>query len=441
MKLLFVSLGCDKNLCDSEHMLGDLMENGFTICDDEAEADVIVINTCSFIKDSMEESIQTIIDMGEYKNSGNLKSLIITGCLAERFTDEVLAELPEVDAIVGTNSYDSIVEAINTTLNKNEKVIIKKPLTGLPVDGKRVLTSGGHYAYLKIAEGCDKRCTYCAIPGIRGGFRSVPMEQIIEEAQELADQGVQEIILVAQETTLYGKDLYGKKCLPDLIDKLCEIDNIHWIRLLYAYPEEITDELIDSMARQKKVCHYIDMPIQHCNDYILKRMGRRTNKQDIIDIINKLKIAMPDISLRTTLICGFPGETQQMHQELIDFISEIKFDRLGAFAYSQEENTPAFDFDNQVDEDTKMAWVEDVMLTQQNISNNNNKSYIGDSLEVFIEGKLPEDGVFIGRSFRDTPSVDGFVFVNSAEELVSGQFVNVDIISSDEYDLIGDYIS
>ena len=333
MKLLFVSLGCDKNLCDSEHMLGDLMENGFTICDDEAEADVIVINTCSFIKDSMEESIQTIIDMGEYKNSGNLKSLIITGCLAERFTDEVLAELPEVDAIVGTNSYDSIVEAINTTLNKNEKLILKKTLTGLPVDGKRVLTSGGHYAYLKIAEGCDKRCTYCAIPGIRGGFRSVPMEQIIEEAQELADQGVQEIILVAQETTLYGKDLYGKKCLPDLIDKLCEIDNIHWIRLLYAYPEEITDELIDSMARQKKVCHYIDMPIQHCNDYILKRMGRRTNKQDIIDIINKLKIAMPDISLRTTLICGFPGETQQMHQELIDFISEIKFDRLGAFAY------------------------------------------------------------------------------------------------------------
>ena len=439
MKLLFVSLGCDKNLVDSEHMLGDLISEGFTLCDDEEQAEVIVINTCSFIKDAMEESIQTIIDMGAYKEEGNLKALIVTGCLAQRFSDEILEDLPEVDAIVGTNSYDEIVKTIKSVLKtKGQPMVVKKTLEGLPKDGKRVLTTGGHFAYLKIAEGCNKHCTYCAIPGIRGSFRSVPMDSLISEAEFLASEGVKELILVAQETTLYGVDIYGRKALTELINRLSEIDGIEWIRLLYAYPEEINDELIDVMATNPKVCHYIDMPIQHCNDYILGRMGRKTNKADILDIISRLKTAMPDMSIRTTLICGFPGETEEMHKEVLEFIKDIKFDRLGAFAYSREENTPAFDFPDQVEEVIKEKWVEDVMSLQQEISKSNNEAYVGKTIKVFIEGKLPEDGVFIGRSYRDTPNVDGFVFVNSEEELATGQFVNVEITSFDEYDLIGD---
>ena len=439
MKLLFVSLGCDKNLVDSEHMLGDLVSEGFTLCDDEEQAEVIVINTCSFIKDAMEESIQTIIDMGAYKEEGNLKALIVTGCLAQRFSDEILEDLPEVDAIVGTNSYDEIVKTIKSVLKtKGQPMVVKKTLEGLPKDGKRVLTTGGHFAYLKIAEGCNKHCTYCAIPGIRGSFRSVPLDSLISEAEFLASEGVKELILVAQETTLYGVDIYGRKALTELINRLSEIDGIEWIRLLYAYPEEINDELIDVMATNPKVCHYIDMPIQHCNDYILGRMGRKTNKADILDIISRLKTAMPDMSIRTTLICGFPGETEEMHKEVLEFIKDIKFDRLGAFAYSREENTPAFDFPDQVEEVIKEKWVEDVMSLQQEISKSNNEAYVGKTIKVFIEGKLPEDGVFIGRSYRDTPNVDGFVFVNSEEELATGQFVNVEITSFDEYDLIGD---
>ena len=439
MKVLFVSLGCDKNLVDSEHMLGDLMNNGFTICDDEAEADIIVVNTCSFIADAMEESIQNIIDLGQYKETGNLKGLIVTGCLAQRFTDEILSDLPEVDAIIGTNSYDELINAINKVLEKNgEKPIYKKPLTGLPKDGKRVLTTGGHFAYLKIAEGCNKRCTYCIIPYIRGDYRSVPMEQILAEAKQLVADGVKEIILVAQETTVYGTDIYAKKSLPELLNKLCEIEDLQWIRILYAYPEEITDELIDCMASQPKICNYIDMPIQHCNDELLKKMGRRTNKADIMNIANRLRIAMPDISLRTTLICGFPGETEEMHQELLQFIKDMKFDRLGAFAYSKEDGTVAATWDNQVDEDLKHKWQEEVMLCQKDISMSNNKNYVGRTIPVFIEGKLPEDGVFIGRTYRDTPSVDGFIFVNSDTELTSGQFVDVTVTSFDEYDLIGD---
>ncbi len=439
MKVLFVSLGCDKNLVDSEHMLGDLMDHGFTVCDNEAEADIIVVNTCSFIADAMEESIQNIIDLGAYKESGNLKGLIVSGCLAQRFTDDILKDLPEVDAIIGTNSYDELLNAINIVLEKNgERPVFVKELEGLPKDGRRVLTTGGHYAYLKIAEGCNKRCTYCIIPYIRGNYRSVPMEQILAEAKQLAEGGVKELILVAQETTVYGTDIYGKKSLPALLDKLCEIEGIEWIRILYAYPEEITDELIECMARQPKICHYIDMPIQHCNDEILKKMGRKTDKADIMNIAAKLRKAMPDISLRTTLICGFPGETEEMHLELLDFIRDMKFDRLGAFAYSQEDGTVAAKWDNQVDEDLKHKWQEEVMLCQSEISKANNHNYVGRELSVFIEGKLPEDGVFIGRTYRDTPNVDGFIFVNSDTELVSGQFVDVTVTGFDEYDLIGD---
>ncbi|MBE5916850.1 MAG: 30S ribosomal protein S12 methylthiotransferase RimO [Pseudobutyrivibrio ruminis] len=439
MKVLFVSLGCDKNLVDSEHMLGDLIDNGFSICDDEAEADIIVVNTCSFIADAMEESIQTIIDLGAYKENGHLKGLIVTGCLAQRFTDEILEDLPEVDAIIGTNSYDELVAAINKVLEDNStKPVIKKDLVGLPRDGRRVLTTGGHYAYLKIAEGCNKRCTYCAIPYIRGNYRSVPMEQILAEAKELAKGGVKELILVAQETTVYGIDIYGEKSLTKLLKELCKIEEIEWIRILYAYPEEITDELINCMASEPKVCHYIDMPIQHCNDDILRLMGRKTNKSDIMDIAKRLRAAMPDISLRTTLICGFPGETEQMHEELLQFIKDMSFDRLGAFTYSREDGTVAAAMENQVDEELKAKWLDEVMLCQKDISLANNEKYIGRTLKVFIEGKLPEDGVFIGRTYRDTPSVDGFIFVNSDTELVSGQYVDVLVTGYDEYDLIGD---
>ena len=439
MKVLFVSLGCDKNLVDSEHMLGDLIDHGYTICDDEAEADIIVVNTCSFIADAMEESIQNIIDMGAYKTEGNLKALIVTGCLAQRFTDEILEDLPEVDAIIGTNSYDELLNTIDKVLeDKGIRPVVKKDLVGLPRDGRRVLTTGGHYAYLKIAEGCNKRCTYCIIPYIRGDYRSVPMEQVIAEAMQLAADGVQELIVVAQETTVYGMDLYGKKSLPELLHKLCEIDGIKWIRILYAYPEEITDELIECMANEPKICHYIDMPIQHCNDEILKKMGRKTNKADIMAIASRLRQAMPDISLRTTLICGFPGETEDMHKELLDFIQDMKFDRLGAFSYSPEDGTVAAAWPNQVDEDLKHRWVDEVMLAQKDICLSNNENYVGRTIPTFIEGKLPEDGVFIGRTYRDTPSVDGFIFVNSDIELTSGQFVDVTVTSFDEYDLIGD---
>ena len=439
MKVLFVSLGCDKNLVDSEHMLGDLIDNGFSICDDEEDADIIVVNTCSFIADAMEESIQTIIDLGAYKENGHLKGLIVTGCLAQRFTNEILEDLPEVDAIIGTNSYDELVAAINKVLEDNTtKPVIKKDLVGLPRDGHRVLTTGGHYAYLKIAEGCNKRCTYCAIPYIRGNYRSVPMEQILVEAKELAKGGVKELILVAQETTVYGIDIYGEKSLTKLLKELCKIEDIEWIRILYAYPEEITDELIDCMASEPKICHYIDMPIQHCNDDILRLMGRKTNKSDIMNIAKRLRAAMPDISLRTTLICGFPGETEQMHEELLQFIKDMSFDRLGAFTYSREDGTVAAAMDNQVDEELKAKWLDEVMLCQKDISLANNEKYIGRTLKVFIEGKLPDDGVFIGRTYRDTPSVDGFIFVNSDTELVSGQYVDVLVTGFDEYDLIGD---
>ncbi len=442
MNVLFVSLGCDKNLVDSEHMLGDLIDNGFSICDSEGDADIIVVNTCSFIADAMEESIQNIIDLGAYKETGHLKGLIVTGCLAQRFTDEILEQLPEVDAIIGTNSYDELLNAINIVLEKNgDKPVFKKDLVGLPRDGRRVLTTGGHYAYLKIAEGCNKRCTYCIIPHLRGDYRSVPMEKLLAESKQLAADGVKELILVAQETTVYGIDIYGKKSLPKLLHELCKIDGFEWIRILYAYPEEITDELIECMASEPKICHYIDMPIQHCNDDILKKMARKTNKADIMAIADKLRMAMPDISLRTTLICGFPGETEEMHQELLQFIKDMSFDRLGAFAYSKEEGTVAATWDNQLDEDLKKKWEEEVMLCQKDISLSNNENYVGRTLKVFIEGKLPEDGVFIGRTYRDTPSVDGFIFVNSDTELTSGQFVDVKVTSFDEYDLIGDVVS
>ncbi len=438
MKILFVSLGCDKNLVDSEHMLAMLQREGFELTDDETEADAIVVNTCCFIHDAMEESIQTLIDLGRYKGEGSLKALVAVGCLAQRYEEEIRREIPEVDAVVGTNAYDEIVPVLRRTL-EGERPTVIRPLKGLCDDrAGRVLTTGGHYAYLKIAEGCDKRCTYCVIPQIRGDYRSVPMEQLLAEASDLVDQGVRELILVAQETTVYGQDLYGKKALPELLTRLGKLEGLRWIRLLYCYPEEITEELMGVMASNPKVCHYIDMPIQHCSDDILRRMGRRTSRHDIEEIISALRRRMPDIAIRTTLICGFPGENQVQHEELLDFIEQMQFDRLGAFPYSRQDHTPAAGFERQVPEETKQLWADEVMELQQEVSAAKNETFIGKRLEAFVEGKVADEPVYIARTYRDAPDVDGYVFISSERELVTGEFVSVDITGAYEYDLIGD---
>ena len=441
MKLLFVSLGCDKNRVDSERMLSLLAKDGFTLVDDEAEAEVIVVNTCCFIQDALEESIQTLIDLGRYKTEGSCKALLAAGCLAQRYADEIRRELPEVDGIVGTNGYDTIADAVRTALAGNHPQMLPE-LSGLPrTDGGRILTTGGHYAYLKIAEGCDKHCTYCVIPSIRGGYRSVPMEELVAEAQRLADMGVRELILVAQETTLYGTDLYGTKSLPQLLARLNAIDGIKWIRLLYCYPEEIDDALIDAIIENEKVCHYIDLPIQHCNDGILRRMGRLTDRRQIEHVIEKLRARIPDITLRTTLICGFPGENEDSHHELVEFVREQQFDRLGAFPYSQEEGTPAAEMSMQVDEALKQRWYEEIMQAQQAVSEAKNRKQIGNTMEVFIEGRVAdEDGVYVGRTGRDAPDVDGYLFLESPYELMSGRFVQARVTDAREYDLIGELI-
>ena len=365
MKLLFISLGCDKNLTDTEVMLGLLASRGYEMTDDECEADIIVINTCCFIHDAKEESIQNILEMAEYKKEGSLKALIVTGCLAQRYRQEILDEIPEVDAVLGTTAYDQILDAVDEAL-KGQNSVRMEDLQRLPkVEAKRQVTTGGHFAYMKIAEGCDKHCTYCIIPKIRGRFRSRPMEELIREAEELAEQGVKELILVAQETTLYGKDLYGEKSLPVLLRKLCKISGLRWIRVLYCYPEEITDELIRVMKEEPKICHYLDLPIQHANDDILKRMGRKTSKQELIDIVGKLRKEIPDICLRTTLITGFPGETQEQYEELYRFVSEMEFDRLGVFTYSPEEDTPAALMPDQIEESVKEERQAELMELQQ----------------------------------------------------------------------------
>lgn len=440
MKLLFISLGCDKNLVDSEFMIGQLTKEGIELTDDETQADIIIVNSCCFIGDAKEESINTILEMAEQKKTGNCKSLIVTGCLSQRYQEEIFKEIPEVDAILGTNSYNYIYDAVKETLQKNKYKNLNT-LEGLPqMDSKRLLTTGGHFAYLKIAEGCNKNCTYCVIPSVRGRYRSVPIEELVQQAKELVDNGVKELILVAQETTLYGLDLYGEKSLHKLLDELNKINGLFWIRILYCYPEEIYDELIESMIRNKKVCHYLDLPIQHCNDDILKRMGRRTTKDDIIRIVNDLRNKIPDITLRTTLICGFPGETPEMHEELMYFINEMEFDRLGAFPYSPEEGTPAAEFPDQVDEEVKLDWQEDVMALQEEIISDKNLTMKDKELYAFIEGKVADENAYIGRTYRDAPKVDGYVFINSDEELITGDVVKVKITGAYEYDLIGEII-
>ena len=439
-KLLFISLGCDKNLVDSEFMIGMLLNEGVVMCDDETEADIIIINSCCFINDAKEESINTILEMASYKAEGNCKALIVTGCLSQRYQDEIKTEIPEVDAILGTNSYDSIVEAVTESLNQNYYKNVSS-LEGLPkLSNKRTVTTGGHFAYLKIAEGCNKNCTYCIIPSIRGRFRSVPMEELVAQATELAANGVKELILVAQETTLYGIDLYGEKSLHKLLDELNKISGLFWIRIMYCYPEEIYDELIESIIRNNKVCHYLDMPIQHCNDAILKRMGRRTTQAELRERIAFLRKRIPDITLRTTLICGFPGETEEMHEELMQFINDMEFDRLGAFAYSPEEGTPATNFEDQVDEEVKLDWQADVMELQEEVIFDKNETLIGMETFAFIEGKVADENAYIGRTYRDAPNVDGYIFIQSEEELMTGDIVKVRVIGAYEYDLVGEII-
>ena len=440
MKILFISLGCDKNLVDTEVMLGMLASRGYEMTNDEQEAEIIVINTCCFIHDAKEESIQNILEMAEYKKNGSAKALIVTGCMAERYRQEILDEIPEVDEVLGTTAYDRILDAVDAALAGQHEVMTAD-LDALPLpETKRLVTTGGHFAYLKIAEGCDKHCTYCIIPKIRGNFRSVPMERLLKEAQDLAEQGVKELILVAQETTLYGKDLYGEKSLPKLLRELCKISGIRWIRILYCYPEEITDELIQVMKEEPKICHYLDLPIQHANDTILKRMGRRTSKQELIDIVQKLRKEIPDICLRTTLITGFPGETQEQHEEVMEFIDTLEFDRLGAFTYSPEEDTPAATFEDQIDEEVKEDRQADIMELQQEIAFDKAEDMIGREVLVMIEGKVADENAYVGRTYRDAPNVDGLIFINTDVELISGDFAKVKVTGALDYDLIGELL-
>ncbi len=473
-KVLFISLGCDKNLADSEEMLGMLVENGYTLTNDETEAEVIVVNTCAFIHDAKEESINSILEMARYKTEGVLKALLVTGCLAQRYKEEIIEEIPEVDAVLGTTSFGDIIKALDKVFEGKRYLEFKDINALTEISKKRVLTTGGYYGYLKIAEGCDKRCTYCIIPKLRGNYRSIPMEQLISQAEYLAEQGVRELILVAQETTVYGKDIYqekclhklyrsipmeqlisqaeylaeqgvrelilvaqettvyGKdiyqeKCLHKLLKELCKIPGIQWIRILYCYPEEIYPELIQTMKEEKKICHYLDLPIQHCSDKILKKMGRRTTKQELIDIVTLLRKEIPDIVLRTTLITGFPGETEEDHEELMEFIDTMEFDRLGVFTYSAEEDTPAANMPNQIEEEVKQDRQAELMELQQEISIDKGNDKIGTCVEVMIEGKVADENAYVGRTYGDAPNVDGYIFINTDTELMSGDFARVHV--------------
>jgi ribosomal protein S12 methylthiotransferase len=443
MNILMVSLGCDKNLCDSEAMLGLLAKHNYNITNDEQEADAIIVNTCSFIKDAMEESVNTVLEMAKLKQQ-NLKYLIVTGCMAQRFKDEIFDEIPEIDACLGTSSFDKILDVIEELkardgIENAEEISVYDDIDRLATitESNKVITSGTFMGYLKIAEGCDKFCTYCVIPHIRGHYRSVPMEQLLKEAEYMASQGIEELVLVAQETTCYGKDLYGEKRLHVLVRELAKIDGIKWIRLMYCYPEEIYDELIDCFKEEPKLLHYIDMPMQHSEDAILKRMGRRTDRASIETVIGKLRETAPDIAIRTSLIAGFPGETQEDHEALMAFLDEQELDRVGVFTYSREDGTPAATFENQIDEETAEQWRNEIMELQQEISLDKNETFVGKIMQVIIEGYSSDDDVYVGRTYRDAPGVDGLVFVNCDYELMSGQIVDVRINEVGPYDMIG----
>lgn len=437
-KVFFISLGCDKNLVDSEVMLGMLEEQGYTFTAEESEADVVVINTCCFIGDAKEESINTILEMAELKKSGSIEALVVTGCLAQRYQEQIREEIGEVDAVVGTAAIAELPAVLEEIFSGRPRdhyqQLDREPLT----DRKRIVTTGGHFAYLKIAEGCDKRCTYCIIPKVRGPYRSIPMDSLLREAETLAGQGVKELILVAQETTVYGVDLYGYKALPELLRRLCRIEGLVWIRVMYCYPEEIDDALIRVIKEEEKICHYLDIPIQHASDAILKRMGRRTSRKELTDIIAGLRREIPDICLRTTLITGFPGETGQDHETLVNFVEEMAFDRLGVFPYSQEEDTPAAEMPGQIDDEVKQARLDELMSLQQEIAFEAAVRMEDRVVDAMIEGKVAREDVYVARTYKDAPDVDGLLFVNTDRELMTGDFVRVRITGSNEYDLMGE---
>lgn len=437
-KIVFVSLGCDKNLVDTEMMLGMLEGNQYSFTDDENEADVAVVNTCCFIGDAKEESIQTILELAKRRADGQLQALVVCGCLAQRYSKEIREEIPEVDAIVGTTAIKSIAEAIEKALQGKQEDYLSGIDAPVVTNQKRVVTTGGHFAYLKIAEGCNKRCTYCVIPKVRGSYRSVPMDSLIKEAEELVAGGVKELILVAQETTLYGVDLYGKKSLPELLRRLCKINGLVWVRILYCYPEEITDELIETMATEEKICHYLDIPIQSGADEVLKRMGRRTNREELTALLAKLRARIPDICLRTTLISGFPGETRKDFIETYNFVDEMEFDRLGVFTYSREEDTPAAHMEHQVTERTKKKRRDELMELQQEISLEKTRGMIGRVLLVMVEGKVADEDTYVTRTYRDAPNVDGYLFLNTSATLMTGDLVKVLVTDANEYDLMGE---
>lgn len=441
MKVLFISLGCDKNLVDSEHMSGILEKAGYQFTDDEREADIIVINSCCFINDAKEESINTIFEMARYKEEGNCKALVLAGCLAQRYYYEIKEEIPEIDICIGTTAIDSIADALNNFFKEKEKVFCLKNIDiHAGENAPRNLSTSGCYAYLKIAEGCDKHCTYCIIPKIRGNYRSVKMEDVLKEAKELAESGVKELILVAQETTMYGVDLYGKKSLHVLLKELAKIPGVYWIRVLYCYPEEIYDELIDVMASESKICHYLDIPIQHASDNVLKRMGRRTDNKQLRDIIAKLRSKIPDIVLRTTLITGFPGETWEDHQITMEFVDEMEFDRLGVFTYSAEENTPAANMEDQIDEEVKISRRNEIMELQQEIVFEKSEKLVGREFVALIEGHISGEHAYMGRTYMDIPGVDSNIFIVTDEELMTGDFVKVKVTGTNDYDLIGELV-
>ena len=440
MNVFFLSLGCDKNTSDSEHMMRFLLDGGFTFTDDEREADVAVVNSCCFIGDAAEESINEIIRLGRLKEEGRLRALIVAGCLSERYQDEFLRELPEVDGILGISSWDRILDVVQNAL-QGKRTAVFEDKARLVRATARVQSSGGHYAYLKIAEGCSRRCAYCVIPKVRGPYRSVPMEDLLSEASSLASQGVRELILVAQETTLYGIDLYGRKMLPALLEKLSAIEGIEWLRLLYCYPEEITDELIEAIRVLPKVVPYIDMPIQHASDRILRLMGRKTNRAEITERIRKIREAVPGITIRTTMLVGFPGETEEDLRELLDFVKEIRFDRLGAFAYSKEEGTEAAQMPDQVPEEVKKARVGTLMRLQKRISRSLSKEKVGREVSAMVEGRLTdEEDTYAARTEADAPDVDGYIFIHSDRELLTGDIVRVRVTSAEDYDLLGELI-
>ena len=439
MKLYFVSLGCDKNLVDSEHMLADISTE-YEITDDALEADIAIVNTCAFIKDAKEESINTILELSRLKEE-NLKYLVITGCLAQRYYDDLKELIPEIDGFLGISAFSNILDDLKRIRDKEKIFDMPDINENQHASGRRFLNPPFHYSYLKIAEGCDKNCSYCSIPSIRGSYRSVPMEELIKEAEFLAANYVKELILVAQETTVYGVDLYGKKSLVELVEKLSGIEGIEWIRLMYCYPEEIDDDLINLIKNNRKVCHYLDIPIQHASDRILQKMGRRTSKKDIVSLIKKLRKEIPDISLRTSLITGFPTESEEEAEELLKFVKDIKFDRLGVFTYSKEENTLAASFKPQIKESVKKQRQKEIMEDQREISLKRNKSFISKEVEVIIEGYNTEEGFYTARMFADAPDIDGCVFIESDENYLSGTFLKVRITDCSEYDLIGEIIS